>query len=51
MIECASKQKIDEKLDFIFNKEKKKKEELALEEQELEEKKTKEERLKDLGNN
>lgn len=52
MSEGASKQKIDEKLDFIFNKEKKKKEELALEEQELEEKKkTKEERLKDLGNN
>ena len=52
MSEGASKQKLDEKLEFIFNKEKKKKEEILIEEQELDEKKkTKEERLKDLGNN
>lgn len=49
MSENYSKQKLDEKLDFIFNKEKKKKEKELLE---LEEKKKiKEERQKELGNN
>lgn len=53
MSDGVSKQKIDEKLDYIFNKEKRKKE-LELEDKEIEEKdknKTKEEKLKDLGNN
>lgn len=49
MSEGASKQKIDEKLDYIFNKEKKKRD-LVIEEKE-EKNKTKEEKLKDLGNN
>ena len=49
MSDGASKQKIDEKLDYIFNKEKRKKEiELDFENKEI---KTKEEKLKDLGNN
>ena len=51
MSENYSKQKLDEKIDIIFNKEKRKKEK-ELEQQELEEKKkTKEERQKELGNN
>ena len=49
MSEIASKQKIDEKLDYIFKKEKRKKELEIVEE--LEEKKTKEEKQKELGNN
>ena len=51
MSDGASKQKIDEKLDYIFNKEKKKKE-IELEYDNKENSvKTKEEKLKDLGNN
>lgn len=52
MSDGASKQKIDEKLDYIFNKEKRKKD-LVIEEREEKEEinKTKEEKLKDLGNN
>lgn len=49
MSDGASKQKIDEKLDYIFNKEKKKKE-LDIKELEDNKIKTKEEKLKDLGN-
>lgn len=53
MSENSSKQKVDEKVDYIFNKEKRKKEKI-IEEKELEEKtkkKEKEQRQKELGNN
>ena len=53
MSENSSKQKVDEKVDYIFNKEKKKKEKIQ-EDKELEEKikkKEKEQRQKELGNN
>lgn len=53
MSENSSKQKVDEKVDYIFNKEKRKKEKIQ-EDKELEEKikkKEKEQRQKELGNN
>ena len=53
MSENSSKQKVDEKVDYIFNKEKRKKEKIQ-EDKELEEKikkKEKEQREKELGNN
>lgn len=53
MSENSSKQKVDEKVDYIFNKEKRKKENV-LEDKELEEKekkKEKEQRQKEIGNN
>ncbi len=53
MSENSSKQKVDEKVDYIFNKEKRKKEKI-LEDKELEEKikkKEKEQRQKEIGNN
>lgn len=53
MSENSSKQKVDEKVDYIFNKEKRKKEKIS-EDKELEErqkKKEKEQRQKELGNN
>ena len=49
MSENYSKQKLDEKIDFIFNKEKRKKEK-EIEQKELDDKK-KEDRQKELGNN
>ena len=53
MSENSSKQKVDEKVDYIFNKERRKKEKIQ-EDKELEEKikkKEKEQRQKELGNN
>lgn len=52
MSESASKQRIDEKINYIFNKEKiKKEQELEEELAEKEKKKTKEEKQKELGTN
>ncbi len=52
MSESASKQRIDEKINYIFNKEKiKKEQELEEEFAEKEKKKTKEEKQKELGTN
>ena len=53
MSENSTKQKVDEKVDYIFNKEKRKKEQ-NIEEKELEErekKKEKEQKQKEIGNN
>ena len=51
MSETASKQRIDEKLNYIFNKEKDKKEQELVGQKETEKEKTKEKRQKELGTN